>query len=235
MFEKINVFILPISGLIIGTVLAVVISTSELILSISPQSNLEDQSLLIDKIVNSNTLLELRIEQLEKEHEKLSSLVINPVDREILEQLKNKLSLTQVEGPGVTLKIDLTKNLNSNNESVCFASYLRDLKNVLALQSLGIKGISINGNRLALRSSINCIGNGVVIDFHRVIIPYEIDIVGPQDKITNILNTKKYLSSLWDDIDNGLLDISLTNKDSLVIPPYSGNIHTNYILPYVES
>jgi len=148
--------------------------------------------------------------------------------------LKEELSLDGVEGEGVKIKLNtiIEDNDNIDNEVLCFSAYIRDIRNLLELPELSVRGMSINNKRIIYKSTINCVGHGLAVDFKSITQPIEIDIVGDSTKIINVLNTKKYLPLLWHDVEQGYLDINFIQSDNIVLEKYNGSIKTNFVQEY---
>jgi len=235
MNKKAELFLFAIFSIFLGVAISATILTSNILEDINPNEEIDNLHLLVEKILNSNRLIEEKISILKKEHEELTKSTINIKDQEILNKLKSELSLGEESGTGIVISMSEKFSNEFNNESVCLASYLRDIKNLAALPELETKALSINNIRLTMKSNINCIGNGnISVDFNRLAPPFEIKIIGKQQRLLNIFNTKRYLPMIWEDNKNNFLKMQIEGKEYLEIPAYSGNMTPKFIIEYIE-
>ena len=235
MNRKVDIFLFPLFGIFLGLAITAVILSSHLLQNIDPSSTLENYYLMTEEILETNNQLNQKINSLKLEHEKLTQLTVSAKDRETLDSLKNELALNEVNGSGVSLLLRSRNSFDDfNNDTVCYAAYLRDINNVLSLPEAEVKGISINGNRVSYKTTMSCMGVGIAMDFQKVIPPIEIKIVGNATKIMNILRTKKFMPLLWNDIEKGVLDMQITELEDIQLEAYSGTIKSNYIKNHVN-
>jgi uncharacterized protein YlxW (UPF0749 family) len=229
--KKIEIILIPILGIVLGISVSSLIYLNDLVGKLDPKESTEYMETLINQTLSTNNDLQKQIDILQEEHNQLTELTVGPIEKEKLDTLKNELSLNEMKGSGVILTIqEAASPYGFDNTSQCLASHLRDINNVLTLPELKVDGLSINGNRLSFRSTINCIGSGVSVDFQRIVSPFTIDIIGDKTKIKNVLNTRRYLPLLWNDIDNNLINIRIVESDNILLNPFSGRSRSQFII-----
>jgi len=234
MNRKIDILLFPMIGLFLGLSITAIILSNHLLRNIDPSNNLEHYYIMTQQILESNNRLKEKIKNLEREHDKLTKLTVSPEDRKQLDTLKEELALNEINGKGIALTLIPINPDNFGDSNICYASYLRDIHNILTIPEAEVTGISINDNRINYHSTISCMGSGIAMDFQKIIPPIEIKIIGNPGKITNILKTKKFLPILWNDIENGLLNIDIKEVQDIHLESYAGNIKSNYIKNYVD-
>lgn len=214
-------------GLLLGTAVSIFFFTNKLLNQFENNFNQDDVDILIEKIILEKNSLEEEIEKLKIEHERLTNTVINDDDRIKIDILNKKLDLVEINGEGLIVHIEY--NNNFSYDTPCIAPHIRDIRNVLNLKELSLQGISINHQRLGYNSVINCIGNGLIIDNKRVISPFNIRIIGNKTKIYNTLLTKKFLPSVWNDVERGMFSFDISERDNIVLEQFEGNLRFEYI------
>ena len=114
-----------------------------------------------------------------KEKEQSTEESSKLVEKE-LEQTKMYLGKTDVEGQGITIKIQENTNQNNNSEeeSVTPISAEDLLVIVDYLKLAGAEAISINDQRLVSTSSITCDGNVISVNGEKISSPFIIKAIG---------------------------------------------------------
>ena len=140
-----------------------------------------------------------------------------------LEQTKMYLGKTDVEGQGITIKIQENTNQNNNSEeeSVTPISAEDLLVIVDYLKLAGAEAISINDQRIISTSEIVDIGSNSIIfvNQQRVLAPYTIKAIGDSTKLeSTLLGNGGYVEELRNygfqvDITKGKVNIQKYSKD----------------------
>ncbi|PIV25708.1 hypothetical protein COS38_00130 [Candidatus Berkelbacteria bacterium CG03_land_8_20_14_0_80_40_36] len=113
---------------------------------------------------------------------------------EELEQLKDKVGLTEKKGKGVVVTLADSSKEIPNIDSIVHAADLRDLVNVL--WGADAQAISVNDERLTNTSSIDSIINTILVDNTKITNPFVIRVEGDQKKIQKVLEDANALSDI---------------------------------------
>jgi len=113
---------------------------------------------------------------------------------EELEQLKDKVGLTEKKGNGVVVTLADSSKEIPNIDSIVHAADLRDLVNVL--WGADAQAISVNDERLTNTSSIDSIINTILVDNTKITNPFVIRVEGDQKKIQKVLEDANALSDI---------------------------------------
>ena len=138
-----------------------------------------------------------------------------------LEQVKQYLGKTDVQGQGITVTL---YDKSSENYSIT----AEDLLVIVDyLKSAGAEAISINGERIINTSDIVYVNNSIIyVNQQRILAPYEIKAIGDSTKLeSTLLGNGGYVEEL----KNYGFDIDIT-KGKVSIPKYSKDITHKYIL-----
>ena len=159
-------------------------------------------------------------EQSEEESSKL-------IEKE-LEQTNMYLGKTDVEGQGITIKIQDVDKQNTNQEENVDPLSAEDLLVIVDyLKLAGAEAISINGQRIINMSDIVDVGSNSIIfvNQQRILAPYEIRAIGDSTKLeSTLLGNGGYVEILR----NFGFKIEI-EKSKVSIPKYSKDITNKYI------
>ena len=148
--------------------------------------------------------------------------------RKELEQTNMYLGKTDVEGQGITIKIQDVDKQNTNQEENVDPLSAEDLLVIVDyLKLAGAEAISINGQRIINMSDIVDVGSNSIIfvNQQRILAPYEIRAIGDSTKLeSTLLGNGGYVEIL----KNYGFDIDIT-KGKVSIPKYSKDITHKYI------
>lgn len=143
---------------------------------------------------------------------------------EELEFLQKELGLRKVQGPG--LIIHLRDGKEGKLETIIHDSDVRDLVNTLWVA--GAETISINGQRLTHVSSIQCLGNTLMVNEVRISSPYEIFVLGNSQKIIDLISHPNFLTNLKTRIAEKKIFLAWEEKEILEIPAYKGDLKIRF-------
>ncbi len=114
-----------------------------------------------------------------------------------LKDLEFISGLTTVNGPGVEVVLADNPNIPFGSDPNSYIIHDYDLKIVVnALWSGGAESISINTQRLVNSSSIRCVGNTIMVNSTRLVMPYHVRAIGDPDKLMSALENEKQSSQL---------------------------------------
>lgn len=180
-----------------------------------------------EKYDNKFKELENAEKNLEKEREKATS------NNEELEQVEenikkdNKvLGLTEVTGPGVTITLNDSQNLNNVlNISDALVHDVDVLAVINELKNAGAEAISINDQRLVPTTGITCGGNIIDINDEKVGAPFTIKAIGLPEQLAALERPGGYLNLLKEKYS---IVAELKREKSITIPKYTGVINFKF-------
>lgn len=150
----------------------------------------------IKKTKKSIKSLNKEKESLDKVIEKLND---NYEDEEIvtiIHNLKKELSYTDIKESGISIKLDAQNDDIGNIAN--FVDYNKILINIINEAKVkGGKYIAINGQRVNQYTEIVLAGNHINVNSVPIAPPYEINIIGNMDKLSNYVDKEStYLNSI---------------------------------------
>lgn len=233
-FQSVNALMISfvLAGLLIGLLVAAqfqssVASNSFLVDEINAQKDLM-ASFDTDRAALKNQIANLR-QQIEDNRLKVAAAA-DQAKLEILDQLKEKLGLSKTRGPGLRITLaDGTPIKGNANGNLIHAADLRDLVNLL--RTARVDGLSINGQRLTPSSTINALGNEVLVNKVKVANPFEISVVGDAELIGNRLSDQLIYPDLFDRIKKKEVSFTVEKLNQVVLPVYDGD----YLLKYAQN
>lgn len=180
-----------------------------------------------EKYDNKFKELENAEKNLEKEREKATSN--NEELEKIEENIKkgNKvLGLTEVTGPGVTITLNDSQNLNNVlNISDALVHDVDVLAVINELKNAGAEAISINDQRLVPTTGITCGGNIIDINDEKVGAPFTIKAIGLPEQLAALERPGGYLNLLKEKYS---IVAELKREKSITIPKYTGVINFKF-------
>ncbi|MGL5831332.1 MAG: DUF881 domain-containing protein [Candidatus Altimarinota bacterium] len=235
MFKKVfkNVNALMISficaGLFIGLLVSAqfqssVVANSFLIDEINAQKELlssfdQDRKLLKARIAN----LRMQIEEGRKTLEQTSQ----NSNFQVLEGLKAQIGLNQLRGAGVKINLQEGEAVGADQEAnLLHAADLRDLVNLL--RAAGAEGISINGQRIIASTTINSLGNSIMINRVKVNAPYDVQAIVSLETLSRNLNERELYPDLFDRIKAQKVNFKVDKLNLVTLPIYDGDYLINY-------
>lgn len=171
-------------------------------------------------------LLELEVAKLREqltEQEKASESAV----AEELQKLRILSGLTSLSGPGIVLTLDDSKL--KGNEDAPADMYLIHYEDLLLvvneLFAAGAEAVSINGQRIITTSEIRCAGPTILVNSSRVTPPFEILAIGDAQTLQSSLEMR---GGILEPMRPWGIQISITQKDQITVPPYKGTINFKY-------
>ena len=147
-----------------------------------------------------------------------------------LERANLMAGLTEVTGPGISITVSDKQdgNMISSDGVNLYVVHQEDLFKIInELCDSDAEALSLNGERIIATSEIRCAGATVSVNNRRYSAPFIIKAIGNPDNLAGALNMRDgVIASLskW-------LDISISKKDIITIPAYTGTINFNYAKP----
>jgi uncharacterized protein YlxW (UPF0749 family) len=221
-----------LAGILIGILVAAhfqssVEASTHLADELKAESNLlngfdEDRRVLQAKIAN------LRI-QIEESRKKLNLEGGETFLLELLDKLKTEVGLTRISGEGIEIVIaDGAENASDADAAVVHAADLRDLINLL--RTGNATAISVNNQRIILSSTINAVGNNIMINEVSSAQPFKIKAIGDTESMLARLNDENSFPDLYKRIKEKKINFEVNKMGELVISTYDGD----YLIKYAK-
>lgn len=138
-----------------------------------------------------------------------------------LKDEKAKAGITSLNGQGIILTLDDSKNGISSEDSIIHAADLRDVINLL--WGSGAEAISINGQRVVVNTAIDCIVNTILVNDSRIASPFRIEAIGDQSYMYDNLINPLILSNIHDRNKNQGIVFDLSKNDDITVPAFDGS------------
>lgn len=167
--------------------------------------------------------------------EKLTNFETND---EAVAQLQSELvkanmlnGLLPVQGPGILITVNDNPNVLQNgenpNDGLVHDYDLREIVN--ELKASGAEAISINGERFTPLTEIRCAGPTILVNWYKVVPPFEIRVTGDPKILEGGLNMR---GGVLDRLKNSYgLEIKLEEQENVEIPAYRGTLKMNFSTP----
>lgn len=134
-------------------------------------------------------------ESLEEEYETLKNEYEDKEKIKVVDDVKEKLSYTDVDGRGLVIKIDaLNEEIGNIANFVDYNKILVNIINELKIQ--GAEYIAINGQRINQYSEITLAGSHININSTPIAPPYEIKCIGKSLSIEYINKGSNYIENM---------------------------------------
>lgn len=171
-------------------------------------------------------LLEREVDKLREQQVKMDAQGSKALTEE-LRKLRTLGGLTSLTGPGIILTLDDSKLKGKDDvETDMYLIHYEDLLLVVnELFAAGAEAVSINGQRLISTSEIRCAGPTILVNSTRVSPPFEILALGESQVLKSALEMR---GGVLEPMRPWGIQISIEQKESLIIPPYKGTISFHY-------
>lgn len=149
------------------------------------------------------------------------------------EQLRSLAGLTAVEGPGIRIILDDSKQAGKTGENAnLYIIHDEDLLKVInELRASGAEAIAVNEQRLIATSEIRCVGPTLLVNDVRYSPPYEITAIGDPKTMESAL---KLRGGVAETLKFYGIEIQIRKEDALTIPAYKGNFQFDIGKPVEE-
>lgn len=189
---------------------------------ISPYLSLKDtRDILLTEQDQLKTAIQKDQQQLSGIQQDLRSTSGDSQKISELEIQKSKAGLTKLKGPGISINLDDSKQGPVSDDSIVHAADLRDIVNLL--WGARAEAISINGERIAASTSIDCIVNTILINNTHLTTPFKIEAIGDQRLLASQLENKNNLSDLYRRRQTNGLIFDTSKISNLTINPFNGS------------
>jgi uncharacterized protein YlxW (UPF0749 family) len=193
---------------------------------VAPYSSLQQTK---DELYKEQDQLKTEIKSLQisldRAQSQTGNLVLSRDEIKNLSQKKALAGLTKLNGSGVIIRLDDSKNTNVTDETIVHAADIRDI--ITLLWASGAEGIAINNQRVVINTAIDCIVNTVLINNVRVATPFQIEAVGDQKKMYEEISSHAFLSDLRQRKANQGIIFDLSKNGDITLPIYDGSYEIN--------
>ena len=191
-----------------------------------PLDQLEAQEELIESYSNDQAVLASRIvslrEKIDEAQEK-SKLISQTANLDVLGELKEKVGLEVKKGSGY----EITLNDGGGEQGIVYASDLRDLINLI--RTSGAEALAINNQRIINTTSINSVGNTILVGSFNLVPPFKISVIGDADIYNQYYNDSVMINDLKKRIANNGIEYSVKKLDLVSLPIYNGKLRLDHI------
>lgn len=175
---------------------------------LSEQNALNDEA---NRLQDLNKEIEIQIKSKSKAKPEMDALI----DQKLI------AGLTTVQGPGVEITLDDSKQDLTSEDAIVHAADLRDVINLL--WSSGAEAISLNGQRIVFTTAIDCIVNTIMLNNVKISAPFVIKTAGDTERIRNSLESPLNLADLKSRSKNESLVFDVKYQNEVQIPAFKGS------------
>lgn len=220
-------FIFFVSFLLLGILLAVQFRST-----LIQKKEKSETTLNFDKLKGQyeeelymSTVLNEKVNELLKSNE---NLIVDYIDDKRDENLKKEWELTRlaagltdVKGPGISIKIDDADRRTKGESSDSLLVHDQDIKVMLnELKKAGAQAISINGERITAISEQVCAGPTILINKNRHSVPYIIEAIGDPDTLYSGLAESEHLQLMIRDN----IKVNIEKSKEIFIPRFRNKL-----------
>ncbi|HBM81823.1 MAG: DUF881 domain-containing protein [Clostridiales bacterium] len=192
------------------------------------QGKLEDMQKQKDSLEKEVASLEGKVEQYEKNAGTANGMAKQMKDE--LDNIRTVAGLTNVEGPGVDIKLSpINSNLNSEN-SIPASINSSDISAVInELNACGAEAISINGQRIIGASFIRDVGSNISINGQKWsgLQDFEIKAIGDPTALETGLNIA---AGVKEGLETAGINVKIQKSNKIKILKYNGIIEMKYAI-----
>jgi uncharacterized protein YlxW (UPF0749 family) len=218
-------FVLFVVFIIFGAVIAMQFRSTIYSKSQKEANSLNTEELLSQIAAEQNEIESLRTsidENLILKEQYIRAFAESLDDESITEDRKEimlKACLTDVKGPGITIKLDDAPARKDDTPLNWLIIHDQDIKIILNdLKKAGAQAISINGERVVPMSEQICAGPTILINGNRYAVPYVINAIGNPDILYDTITKSERIAEMVEyDIR-----VEINKSKELVIPKFIG-------------
>lgn len=189
---------------------------------IAPYFSLKDtkESLYEEQNQLKNEISELQkaIEETQRDSENIS---LTKTELSDLKMKKAQAGLTKLNGPGVIITLEDSKQNPATDDSIVHAADLRDIINLL--WGSGAEAISINNQRVVMNTAVDCIVNTILINNIRIAAPFRIEAIGNQGLMFDKVRDRSVLTDLHDRQEKEGLIFDVNKNNDITVPIFDGS------------
>ncbi len=232
--DKKVAFTFIFAGLITGALVSFQIKSAVPISSQFPAEEIDAQRDLVKSYSDEQTILKAQIVSLRQrieDNQQKNEFVTKSSNLQILNDLKKKIGLTEVSGPGVNIYLNDNPKLDRDfekvdSESLIHASDLRDLLNLL--RTTKPQAIVVNKQRVINNTAISAVGNSILINNSRLVPPVQITVIGDTALIEQTLKISPLTKAFLERSKKAGIIFTVDILKELSAPLYNGNLSIKY-------
>ena len=145
---------------------------------------------------------------------------------EEMEKVRMTAGLTDVEGRGVTVTLEDSRNFSQGAGSVETNAFLIHAEDILSvineLNVAGAEAVSINGQRIIGTSSVRCSGSVVNVNGVKIAAPFVVSAIGEPDVLESALI---FPGGVVDTLSPWGIQITIKKLNTVTVPAYSQNLN----------
>lgn len=226
--------ILASIGLFIGLFFASQFNSNVLVGSPFPADQIEARDAVMKTFLDEQSFLQNRIVELRstiEEQQKKNESLISTTKLSALDELKNRIGISALRGPGIRLVIDdspaADRSTMEGDQSLVQAADIRDIVNLL--WSSQAEGISINQQRMLATSPITAVGGSILINNFHITPPFVVTAIGDMEFMLQRLQDRNSLTELKKRAQQLKIPIYVSGEKQIALPAFSGNINLKYL------
>ncbi len=177
---------------------------------------------VIEKENLQQQLDEMKIEYNRLVDKKVVDLKLRGELQTIINDLRVRAGTTPVEGPGIVITIDDSKQADAMNPDVnvnpLLAHDMDLLQIVNELRSAGAEAIAINDQRVAGSSAIRCVGPAIKVNDQAVSAPFVVRAVGKPDVLYGAVNMPYGIVDVMRKMD---IRVEVSKRETILLPAVS--------------
>ncbi len=218
-------FVLFLAFLLLGTIVAVQFRSTlyRNRQDTSTSYNVEQLKTMLNEEKEAVNKLKTTIAENEKVRDDYLKTAVNNANNDFLkwqhkylDEVKLKAGLSDIKGPGITIKLD-DAPARKNYPTSFLIIHDADIKKIVnELKKAGAQAISINTERLLATSEQVCAGPTILINKNRYPVPYTIKAVGNADSLYKKVDESERIMLMRRDG----IRISIEKSKEIQIPKY---------------
>lgn len=152
--------------------------------------------------------------------------LIEAMTRE-LETMRIALGLRAMRGPGLLVRLD-DPSTQPKGANPVVVTYQDIIAVINELWAAGAEAIAVNSQRVTAVTGLSQVGGTVVVNLQRLNGPFQIVAIGDPSTLERALNIR---GGLIDGLRALGLSVTLTPRDSIVVPAYRGTFNFEHAKP----
>lgn len=225
MFRQKVLITLSATGLVLGLLLSWQFTTKIAVEGNFPTDEITAREELLKSYLDEQSYLQSRIVSLRKDIEDFQSTLELQTEKsnlKILEELKAKVGLTTISGPGLEIVLD-----DRTVENLIQASDLRDVVNLL--NAAKADAIAINSQRVIAGSAISAVGTNILVNNSHLAPPFVISAVGDGEIMLQRILNKNLLPGIYERSQKKRILFEIYKKNMVNVPIYNSELKTDYL------
>lgn len=147
------------------------------------------------------------------------------------ERVKLSTGLVNVQGPGITIKLDDAPAREPDTPVNWLIIHDQDIKMILNdLKKAGAQAIAINGERVVPMSEQLCAGPTILINDNRYSVPYYIEVIGDPDMLYESVSS----SSMIAEMTECNIRVEINKSKEIKLAKFSGSVNLDRYITGLE-